>query len=63
MCDAGVERDVGNNPLGAGEPRLVGGVQKGVRKPLLLGGLGCTMSASGGLQRGGHWVQARALRL
>lgn len=42
VCDAGVQRDAGNNPLGTGEPRLVGGVQKGVREPLLLGGLGCT---------------------
>lgn len=48
---------------GAGEPRLVGGEQEGVRELCWWEAWVAPVSALGGMQRGGRWVQDWALRL
>lgn len=62
VCDTGVQRDAGNSPVDTGEPRLGGGVQKR-ESPCCWEAWGAPVSALEGQWRGGHWVQARALRL
>lgn len=60
LCDICVEKNAGNSPLGTGGWGTEG--SQGA-PPCWWGAWGAPVSAFGSLQRGGHWIQAGALRL